>query len=282
MVGREADPEAVGTLYVVSTPIGNLADMSLRAIETLKTADLILVEDTRTSRTLLDRYQIRTRRMAAHEHNEARVIPAVLARLDRGERIALITDAGTPLISDPGRRLVESVRRAGYRVAPVPGPSALTAALAGAGVDTSTFTFFGFLPRTGGRRKEVVSALSALPHTGVLYEAPERTAATLAALREAGAGDRYCVVARELTKKFEEFRDGTVDSLAAYYAEHPPRGEIVIILSGREPVTADDGELDERVTQLREAGLSARDIASRLSEELGIPRNRAYRKVLDA
>ncbi|HEX9565380.1 MAG TPA: 16S rRNA (cytidine(1402)-2'-O)-methyltransferase [Gemmatimonadaceae bacterium] len=282
-MGRPAPgPEEGGTLYIVSTPIGNLADITLRAIETLQRADVVLAEDTRASRVLLDHYAVRTKCVSAHEHNEARIIPAVLERLARGERVALITDAGTPLISDPGRRIVEAVRAAGHRVTPVPGPSALTAALAAAGLDTSRFTFLGFLPRSGRDRAEALALVSGLPHTGVLYEAPGRVAATLRALRDSGGGERRCVVAREISKKFEEFRDGTVGELAAYYADHPPRGEIVILVAGMDPKPMTEGEMDGRVKELRAAGLSAKDIAARLSAELGVPRNLAYRKALDA
>jgi len=213
---REGKPDdGGGTLHVVSTPIGNLGDMTLRAIEILKAADLVLAEDTRASRVLLDHYDIRTRMLAAHEHNEARLIPTVLERLGRGEQLALITDAGTPLVSDPGARIVAAVREAGFRVSPVPGASAVTAALAAAGLDTSRFTFFGFLPRSGAERRAALDALSRLPHTGVLYEAPGRVAETLGSIARAGGGGRRCVVAREMTKKFEEFRGGTVDDLAA-------------------------------------------------------------------
>ena len=275
-----AGTEARGILYVVSTPIGNLADITFRAVETLKDADVVLAEDTRASRVLLDHHGIRTRTLAAHEHNEARIIPSVLERLQRGERVALITDAGTPLVSDPGRRLVAAVRAAGYPVTPVPGASAVMAALAGAGLDSDRFTFFGFLPRSGRERREALAQLSALPHTGVLYEAPGRVAATLEALRAAGGGDRQCVVAREISKKFEEFRDGTVADLAAYYAEHPPRGEIVIVVAGSPARPVDVAELSARARELRAAGLTARDIADRLTEEWGIPRNQAYRVAL--
>lgn len=269
-------------MHIVSTPIGNLGDITLRAIETLKAADLVLAEDTRASRVLLDHHDIGTRMVAAHEHNEARIIPMVLERLARGEHLALITDAGTPLVSDPGARIVAAVRDAGYRVSPVPGASAVMAALAAAGLDTGRFTFFGFLPRSGAERRAALDALSTLPHTGVLYEAPGRVGETLAALAQAGGAGRRAVVAREMTKKFEEFRGGTVGELAAYYADHPARGEVVIVVSASVPIPVSEDELQQRVAALREEGLSARDVAARLAEELGVPRNTVYRMAVKA
>lgn len=262
---------------MVATPIGNLGDMSPRAVETLRTADLVLAEDTRATRVLLDHFGIERRPQAAHAHNEARIIPQVLERLGRGARVALVSDAGTPLISDPGSRLVSAVRAAGYPVSPVPGPSALTAALSAAGLDTRRFTFFGFLPRGGRERRALIDEVSTAPHTCVLYEAPGRVAATLHDLAEAGGGGRAAVVARELTKVFEEFRAGTVSELAAYYHGAPPRGEVVILLAAANPEGPSEDELRTRVKAMRDAGHSARDVASVLAAELGVPRNTVYR-----
>jgi 16S rRNA (cytidine1402-2'-O)-methyltransferase len=283
MAPGEAGPDAdAGTLFVVSTPIGNLGDFTLRAIETLKSADMILAEDTRTSRVLLDHYGIRKRPISAREQNEARMVPRVLERLANGDTVALITDAGTPLISDPGGRIVEAVRGAGYRVSPVPGASAVTAALSAAGLDTTRFTFFGFLERTGRERRDAIEEISRLRHTAVLYEAPSRVPHTLTDLAEAGAADRTCVVAREISKKFEEFREGTVAELAAYYREQAPRGEIVILVAGGSAKTFSETELEDRARALRESGLSARDVAAALVEETGLPRNALYRIALKA
>ena len=265
------------TLYVVATPIGNLGDMTQRAIETLRTADLVLAEDTRKTRVLLEHFGIKARLVAAHAHNEARTIPVVLDRLEQGDNVAVVTDAGTPLISDPGSRLVQAVRSAGYRVSPIPGASALTAALSVAGLDTSRFTFLGFLPRSGRERQEIVDLVSTLPHTAVLYEAPNRVADTLHDIAKAGSSGRRCVVAREMTKIFEEFREGTVEELAAYYADSPPRGEVVILLSGAEPKPFNEDELRIRVKALREAGLSAKDAAAQIASETGVARNTVYR-----
>lgn len=271
-----------GTLFVVSTPIGNLGDLTLRAIETLRGADLVLAEDTRASRVLLDHHGIAARPVAAHEHNEASVIPRVLARLAAGERVALITDSGTPLISDPGGRIVEAVRKAGFPVSPIPGPSAVIAALSACGLDTSRFTFFGFLARSGRERREALDELAGLSHTAVLYEAPSRVAATLDDIAGAGGAGRRCVVAREITKRYEEFREGTVGELAAYYAEHPARGEIVIVVAGATPVPMDEEAVLGRARELRASGLSAKDVAARLVAETGLPRNTLYRIALKA
>jgi 16S rRNA (cytidine1402-2'-O)-methyltransferase len=190
----------------------------------------------------------------------------------------MVSDAGTPLISDPGQRLVDQVWKAGLRVVPVPGPSALLAALGAAGLDTSIFTFFGFLPRAGSARAEVLRRLSAMQWTTVLYEAPARLCRTLDDLAAAGAAGRRAVVARELTKRFEEFRRGTVEELAAYYRSMPPRGEVVIILQAREEeMQYDQMKIRDRVAELRREGRTARDITAALSREFGIARNVAYR-----
>ena len=266
-----------GTLFIVATPIGNLGDMTLRAVETLRSVDLVLAEDTRKTRVLFDHFGIKTRLIAAHAHNEARTVPRVLDELRKKKSVAVVTDAGTPLISDPGSRLVQAAREAGFRVSPVPGASALTAALSAAGLDTTRFTFFGFIPKSGRERREIVDQISTLPHTAVLYEAPNRVADTLVAIAAAGSADRRCVVARELTKLFEEFRDGTVGEVAAYYAGSPPRGEVVILLAGATPKPFNEEELQNRVKALREAGVSARDAAATVSAETGVPRNAVYR-----
>ncbi len=266
-----------GTLHIVSTPIGNLGDLSPRAVETFGAVAAILAEDTRHSRVLLDRHGIRTPLVSHHEHNEAESTPGFVARLLAGESLALISDAGTPLLSDPGARLVRAAIAAGVPVSPVPGPSALLAALAGAGLDAERFTFYGFLARKGKERGATLAAVVALPHTAVLYEAPTRLAGTLRALADAGAEDRQAVVARELTKQFEEFRRGTVRELAAYYEAQEPRGEFVLLVEGALPAVADEATLRARAAELRASGMSARDVVQDLMETAGAPRNLAYR-----
>ncbi|CAA9331101.1 MAG: 16S rRNA (cytidine(1402)-2'-O)-methyltransferase [uncultured Gemmatimonadaceae bacterium] len=271
-------PDTPGTLFVVSTPIGNLGDLTFRAVDVLRAATLIVAEDTRHSRHLLDRYAVETPVHPYHEHNEARATPALVARLVAGERVALISDAGTPLLSDPGARLVAAAVAAGVPVVPVPGASALLAAIVASGIAADRFTFVGFLPRKGRERSAAVAELVALTHTAVVYEAPPRVADTLAELAAAGAGGRRVAVARELTKQFEEVRRGTVAELAAYYEDAPPRGEVVLVLAGAAPApAADETTLRERVAELRDRGADARAIVVELTQSFGAPRNLAYR-----
>lgn len=272
-----SDVGRTGSLYVVSTPIGNLRDITLRAIDVLRSVDVILAEDTRHSRHLLDAHEITTPMLSYHEHNEARATETAIARLRDGRDVALISDAGTPLVSDPGARVVRAAAEAGILVVPVPGPSALLAALVSSAIGSDRFTFFGFLPRKGREREDALADLSGLQHTAVLYEAPNRIAATLGELAETGAGDRRAVVARELTKQFEEIRRGTVVELSAYYESSPPRGEVVIVLEGVTLQPLGEDELRSRARSLRATGLSARDVAVTLVREAGASRNLAYR-----
>jgi 16S rRNA (cytidine1402-2'-O)-methyltransferase len=277
VVGGSSGAAAPGTLFLVSTPIGNMSDLSTRAVETLAAVSAVLAEDTRHSRPLLVKHGISTPLLAYHEHNEAKSTPAFVARLAAGESFALISDAGTPLLSDPGARLVRAAIAAGITVSPVPGASALLAALVASGIVADQFTFFGFLARKGRARAETLREVAALTHTAVLYEAPARVGDTLAALAAAGAGGREAVVARELTKQFEEFRRGTVQSLAESYKEVAPRGEVVLVIAGAEATEPDEATLRVRATELRGHGLSARDVARVLAEETRAPRNLAYR-----
>jgi 16S rRNA (cytidine1402-2'-O)-methyltransferase len=273
--------DAPGTLYIVSTPIGNLGDLSARAIDTLRAVSVVLAEDTRHSKPLLSRFEIDTPLLSYHEHNEARTADALVARMVAGQAMALISDAGTPLLSDPGERLVAAAIEAGVRVVPIPGASALLAALVASGISAERFTFFGFLERKGAERTSALAAIAALPHTAVLYEAAPRVSATLGDLTELGCGDRLGSVARELTKQFEEVRRGTLAELAQYYDESPPRGEVVIVIAGATPIVADEGAAREKARALRAGGLSARDVARALVAEQGITRNVAYRLAQD-
>lgn len=269
------DARKVGCLYVVSTPIGNMGDFSFRAVDVLRSVQTVLAEDTRHSRTLLARYDIATPLASYHEHNEAKATPALVRRLEAGEALALISDAGTPLLSDPGARLVRAAIEAGAQVVPVPGSSALLSALVGSGLDAERFTFYGFLPRKGKDRGAVLDEIASSPYTAVLYEAPGRVADSLRELADR-AGDRSAVVARELTKQFEEFRRGTLESLSAYYNETAPRGEVVILIAGAPPVALDESALLDQARALRARGLSVRDVAAELSKT-GVARNVAYR-----
>lgn len=266
-----------GTLFLVSTPIGNLGDMSHRAVEVLSSAALVIAEDTRHSRRLLDHYRIATPLRSYHEHNEAKETPRLVARLKRGDSIALISDAGTPLISDPGSRLVDAAVAAGVPVVPIPGPSAVMAALVASGISLERFTFFGFLPRKGKERAETIGDVVASRATSVLFEAPNRVGATLEALTEAGAGERAAVVARELTKQFEEFKRGTVAELSRVYKDADPKGEVVLVIAGGEKSAVTERELNDAAAQLRAAGKAPRDVMDHLVSTLGAPRNLAYK-----
>ena len=274
-----APPLASG-LYVVATPIGNLADVTLRALSILAGADGILAEDTRVSRTFLARYGIETPVSPYHEHNAAEVRPRALRRIADGQALALISDAGTPLISDPGYKLVAEAVAMGLPVSAAPGPSAALAALCVAGLPTDRFFFEGFLPPKRSARRERINALAAAPGTLIFYEAPGRLAGTLADLA-LELGPRAGAVARELTKLHEEVRRGPLDKLAAEYAAaEPPRGEVVIVVGpaeAREPISEDllDREIIETLTKL-----SVKDAAAALAAKHGVPRRRVYARAL--
>lgn len=265
-----------GQLYVVSTPIGNLGDITIRALDILKSVDVVAAEDTRHSRALLDHYGIRTPMTSYHEHNEARETQRLVARLEGGESVALISDAGTPLLSDPGSRLVQACVEAGITVVPIPGASALLAALVASGLPADQFLFLGFLPRKGKARTETLETVLRSPVTTVLYEAPNRVRETLAALEERGAGQRRVVAARELTKLFETVIRGTVAELATQLNDSL-KGEFVLVISGAEPVEVTEELLRSRASELRAAGASPRQILDQLMGEMGAPRNLAYR-----
>lgn len=267
------------SLYIVSTPIGNLADMTYRAVETLRTVDRILAEDTRRTGILLKHYGIQTPMTSAHEHNEAARAAHIVGWLQAGENIALVSDAGTPLLSDPGARLVTAVIEAGFDVVPIPGASALLAALVAAGIDPEPFTFFGFLPRSGKERKERLQQLVPLEHAAVLYEAPGRVLKLLQDLLESCGSERRAAVARELTKLHETFVRGTLQELVSYYEDQPVRGEVVVMLAGAEPPAADAGTDDAAALTAREllqTGASARDVAKEIATRYKLPRNVAY------
>ena len=273
-------PPLTGGLYVVATPIGNLADVTLRALSILAGADSILAEDTRISRTLLARYGIETPLSPYHEHNAAEVRARALRRIAEGEALALISDAGTPLISDPGYKLVAEAIAIGLAVTAAPGPSAALAALCVAGLPTDRFFFEGFLPAKQSARRERINALAAAPGTLIFYESPGRLADALADLA-LELGPRPAVVARELTKLYEEVRRGPLDELAAEFAgEKAPRGEVVIVVSpaeARAPISEDalDREIAETLTKL-----SVRDAAAALAAKHGLPRKQVYARAL--
>src|SRR6185312_9869705 len=265
-----------GSVYIVATPIGNLGDMTIRGTEVLKSVSVVVAEDTRHSRTLMNHLGVTTPMIAYHEHNEARESPRLVRRMIEGESVALISDAGTPLLSDPGARLVAAALAADLRVIPIPGASALLSALVASGISAEQFTFLGFLPRKGGEREAMLRTILRSPFTTVLYESPQRIAATLLDLVDAGCGDRAAALARELTKRFEEVRRGTVASLSETIGEGI-KGEIVLVIAGATERAPTEIEARDTVSRMRSEGASSRDIIERLTGELGVPRNVAYK-----
>jgi 16S rRNA (cytidine1402-2'-O)-methyltransferase len=269
--------EGCGKLYVVGTPIGNIDDLSPRARDVLAKADVIAAEDTRHTRGLLSRIGVESRLIAYHEHNEAERVPALLEQLARGQSVALVSDAGTPLISDPGWRLVNAAQAERIAVIPVPGPCAAIAALSAAGLPTDRFVFEGFLPRREGARAERLVLLCRESRTIVFYEAVHRIVETVAALREAFGGERRAAVARELTKTHEQLATGTLAELEARLGSSIPLlGEFVIVVAGAAETTPDEVEA-RRVYELLAAEL-APDKALKLTAAItGVARNALYR-----
>ncbi len=251
--------------------------MSFRAVEVLKSVHMIVAEDTRHSRTLLDEYGVKTPYSSYHEHNEAAETPRLIAQLLEGKSIALITDAGTPLVSDPGARLAQTAIAADVPVIAIPGSSALLAALVVSGLSADQFTFLGFLPRKGKERQHAIEETVRSERTTVLYEAPSRVAATLRDFVDAGGGDRHTSVSRELTKKFEETRRGTIADLAAHYESVDAKGEFVIAIAGAAALEVSDSDIRSAVLKMKTEGKTAREITDRLIAQFGIARNRAYK-----
>jgi 16S rRNA (cytidine1402-2'-O)-methyltransferase len=264
----------VGTLHVVATPIGNLEDVTLRALRVLREADLLLAEDTRRTRVLLDRHGIAARPRSLHAHNESARIDEVLAALAAGRAVALVSDAGTPLVSDPGGRLLAAALAAGHEVSPVPGPSAALAALLVSGLAPTPFAFLGFLPRRPGARREALTRWRGRPETLVLFESPRRVGATA---REAAEllGDRPACVARELTKLHEEVVRAPLSALAERFADGA-RGEVTLVIGGGAPETTAPEALDARIRARLAAGQGPREIAAALAPEAGLPRRVLY------
>lgn len=272
MVGME------NALYLVSTPIGNRADITERARQVLCEVDVVYAEDTRRTGRLLAWLGSETRLRSLHEHNEASRISEILDLLESGRSCALVSDAGTPVVSDPGARLVRSVLEREGRVVPVPGPSAVTAALAAAGLEGDRFAFLGFPPRRTSERAAWIQLLAGLPMTVVAFESPKRIGRLLGELAVAGLGERCCVICRELTKLHETIRRGTIAELAPEFGEET-RGEITLVLEAAAESAGWEDLLDEverEARQLGERGLSTRDIGAKLVEAFGVPRNVAY------
>lgn len=273
----------MSTLYVVSTPIGNLGDLSPRAAQTLREVDRILAEDTRRSRLLAERAGSEAPLVSLHAHNEREREALVIGWLEEGEQLALVSDAGTPLVSDPGARLVRAVLEAGHAVVPVPGPSAALAALVGSGFATDRFTFLGFPDRKGKARRALVSRVARAEEPSILFESPNRLVALLDELSGACGVARRVAVARELTKVHEEFFRGTLEAASAYYREHPPKGEVTVVVDAapEEAMTAEDREEEARAlaTELLARGRRPSQVAKELAERLDLARNDAYRIV---
>ena len=270
------------TLSIVATPIGNLGDITLRALETLRAADVIACEDTRHARRLLDHYDIRAQLLAVHEHNEQAAATKLITLLTEGKRVALISDAGTPGVSDPGARAVAAVRAAGFAVTPLPGPNAAISALSAAGLDDSAFHFVGFLPAKVGARKTVIEALQPIAATLVLYEAPHRIEETIADLAALLEPQREIVIARELTKLFEQIVRLPLPEAPAWLAadENHRRGEFVLLVSAPPPREGLD-VASERVLRILLAELPVKQAAKLGSEITGVAKNDLYRRALE-
>jgi 16S rRNA (cytidine1402-2'-O)-methyltransferase len=284
MVNSSDNHSACGRLYVVATPIGNVEDITVRAIRTLREVDLIACEDTRRLTRLRDAHAIRTPAISYFEHNELHRIPELLERLRGGESIALVTDAGTPAISDPGFRLVRAAIEAGIPVASIPGPSAVIAALSVAGLPTDRFIFEGFLPAKAGERRRALERLSAESRTMVFYESARRLTELLIAMIEVFGPDRPCVVMREMTKTYEESLRGTLSEVAEHCHGHPPLGEVTLVIAGvvaRDPSPQSiQFDQDGALKLLRGTGLSLKDAAAILAKLTGLPRRDIYQRAL--
>lgn len=267
-------------LYIVATPIGNLGDITLRGLATLAAADLIACEDTRVTRILTGRYGISTRLVAYHEHNAERQRPVILKLLGEGKAVALVSDAGTPLISDPGYRLVGDALATGHAVIPIPGASAVLAALVASGLPTDGFHFAGFLPPKGEARRSRLAALARISATLVFFEAPQRVAAALSDMAATLGADRPAVVARELTKKFETIRRGTLAGLAEEFAAEPtPKGEIVVLVGAAAEAAPAETDIDAMIADL----LKHHTVKAAVAEAAaltGLPRRDLYRRAL--
>ena len=267
-------------MYLVATPIGNLGDITLRALEILRGADIIACEDTRITRRLLSHYGVGTPTTAYHDHNAPTALPRLIKRLQKGEIVALVSDAGTPLVSDPGYRLVRAAISEGIAVTTAPGPVAAIAALTLAGLPTDSFLFAGFLPTKQAARRHRLEALSGIPAALIFYESPRRVPATLAAMANC-LGERQAAVVREITKLYEEVQRGSLAELAAAFAQSgPPRGEVVLVVGPPAPQAGvDDSQLDAMLSQAL-ATMSLRDAVDHVTAASGRQRRDVYQRAL--
>ncbi len=277
----------MSTLYLVATPIGNLKDVTLRALQVLREAEIVFAEDTRRTRILLTHHGITARLRSLHAHNEESRVAEICAALNEGREVALVADAGTPLISDPGHHLVAQVVEEGFPVVPIPGASAILSGLVASGLPLTPFTFLGFLPRKQGARKKLLEGYRGRPETLVIFESPHRLVKTLRSLAEV-LGNRRACVARELTKVHEELRRGSLDDLCEYF-QGEVRGEITMIVEGDRDARGEAGEeagalsaeeIDAAVRSLLEEGCSCKDASARLAPELGLPKRDIYARAV--
>lgn len=278
--GTDAAQPLASGLYIVATPIGNLRDITLRALDTLQAADEVLAEDTRVARRLLDAHGIRAKLSPYHDHNGAKRRPEILDKLENGAAIALISDAGTPLVSDPGWKLSREALDAGHRVFPVPGASALLAGLVASGLPSDRFMFCGFLPPKTGARKKAATDLASVPSTLVFYESGPRLAESLRDLADVLGDQREAAVSREITKLFEETRRGSLAELSAHYLEAgPPKGEIVLLVGPPLQQEVTEAALDEAILAALKTQ-SVKQAAAEIAEHLGLPKRDVYQRAL--
>jgi 16S rRNA (cytidine1402-2'-O)-methyltransferase len=285
-IERAGEAKKPGTLFLCATPIGNLEDMTYRAVRVLKEAPLIAAEDTRHTRHLLTHFGISTRLVSYHEHNKAEKGPELIEWLLAGNDLACVSDAGLPGVADPGARLAADAIAAGIRVVPIPGANAALSALIASGIDTTRFSFVGFLPRTKEKRRVCLSEIAGRTDTLIFYEAPHRLVETLKAIF-AALGDRPAVLARELTKKFEEFRRGRLSELMAWCEDNPPRGEFVIVVGGAEDTpedaqTSEPEDVVETVLALVADGMAKKEAIRETAKRTGLSRRDVYQAVLEA
>lgn len=282
--------EGAGTLYLCATPIGNLDDLSFRAVTILKTVSLIAAEDTRHTRKLTSRFDIHCPLTSYHEHNKVRKGPELLAKLQAGQDVALVSDAGMPGISDPGEDLVRLAVQAGITVTPIPGPCAAVTALTASGLPTGSFVFAGFLPKQASARRERLLGLRSYPETLIFYESPHQLLRTLEEL-QAVLGDRQAVIGRELTKLHEEFRRGRLSELAAGFREQAARGEFVVMVAGRDETMAmpepaatqiSDEGIRQEIARRIAAGANKKDAIRMTASQWGLSRRRVYQLALDS
>nr|WP_321461700.1 16S rRNA (cytidine(1402)-2'-O)-methyltransferase [uncultured Cohaesibacter sp.] len=272
-------PALAPALYIVATPIGNLRDMTIRALEVLAACDLIACEDTRVSRKLLTHYGIHTRLVTYHEHNADKQRPYLLSVLEQGKSVALISDAGTPLLSDPGYKLVADMLAEGHAIVPIPGASAMLSALVASGLPTDQIHFAGFLPQKAGARERKLDDLKSVPGTLVFYESPRRLGAVLPAMATSLGGERLVVIARELTKKFEQFHRGTLSELADHYmSADAPKGEAVILIGPAQETEPDEADIDAMIIEGLRQGLHIKALSGEIALKVGAKKNEIYKR----